>query len=257
MKTTFGNAALVAALMFLASLLSGCGGGGGGGSAPSVSPLAGVWSGTLTDASGKNLSLETEHVASGATIRGSARIVADDGSIYHGALSGTETAAGMDWSVDFRDSLGIVDFKGTRNGKNLTLTYSPRATPGSSGTGALNMTEAGGVDLHGTYQVDWIANNQTGSFQFTVVNDAGVNTITYLQVQVVNGLMVFGGSCIGSTISVGAKVLAGPTGSPLNLVQMHFGGAPVGSSAVVSGTQTVQSVTTLIQGLYKLTKISG
>lgn len=202
------------------------------------------------------MNLETEHVVSGTTIKGNARIVAGDGSIYHGALSGTLTAAGMDWSVDFRDPLGIVDFKGTRNGNNMTLTYAPRATPGASGSGTLNMTPAGDVDLHGTYQVDWIANNQTGTFQFTVVNDSGVNSIAYLQVQVVNGLMVFGGSCIGSTISVGAKVLTSAPG-PANLVQMHFGGALTGSSALVSGTQTVQSTTTPIQGEYRLTKVSG
>jgi hypothetical protein len=38
---------------------------------------------------------------------------------------------------------------------------------------------------------------------------------------------------------------------------MHFGGALTGSSAPVSGSQTVQSGVTPIQGEYKLTKISG
>ncbi|MEO8753906.1 MAG: hypothetical protein ABI624_14650 [Casimicrobiaceae bacterium] len=260
MKIAIGKSALLVASAMLAACLAGCGGGGSGsdsGVSPVVSPLAGVWSGTLTDAAGNNFSLETEHVVSGAAIKGSARIVATDGSIYHGALSGTETAAGMDWSVDFRDSLGLLDFKGTRNGKNLTLTYAPRATPGAPGNGTLNFSQAGGADLRGTYQVDWIANKQTGSFLITVVNDSGVNSIAYLQVQVVNGLMVFGGSCIGSTISVGAKVLAGATGSPVSLVQMHFGGTAVGSPGFVSGTSTAQSVVTPIQGEFRLTKVSG
>lgn len=239
----------------LVGLLGGCG--GGGGSDSTVSPLAGVWTGTLADPSGTNMTLETEHVATGAAIRGSARMVAGDGSIHHGALSGTETTAGMDWTVDFKGSVGIVDFKGTRNGRNMTLTYARRATPGASGTGALNLTQAGGIDLRGTYNVDWIANNQAGSFQFTVVNDAGVNAVPYQEVQLVNALMAFSGSCIGSTISVAATVFAGVPGNTFTQITMHFGGAAAGSSGLVTGTQTVQTTATQILGQYKLTKVSG
>ena len=45
------------------------------------------------------------------SIKGTTRIVAEDGTMSRAALTGTETAAGMDWTADFRRTLGIVDFR--------------------------------------------------------------------------------------------------------------------------------------------------
>lgn len=261
MRSTSGTSALLLGSVLLVAVLSGCGGGGGSGSAdptsPATSALQGVWTGTLTDASGRVAIFETEHVATGTAIKGSARVVDDDGTIHHGVLSGTETTAGVELSVDFRDPLGIVDFRGTRNAKNLTLSYTQRAPGIGSGTGSLNQVQSVFNDLQGTYQVDWTANNQSGSFQFTVATPSGVNTIPFVQIPVVNGLMVFGGSCIGSTIAVGTKILAVGTGGSVNLVQMHFGEAPAGASGTVAGSQTIGAAVTQLQGSYKLTKVSS
>ena len=105
--------------------------------------------------------------------------------------------------------------------------------------------------------MDWSANNQSGTFQFIVVSQSGVNTIPYLQVPMVNGLMIFGGSCIGTTLATGAKILTTAQGGAFNLVQMHFGETQAGSSGTVAGMQNANAAPTPIQGSYKLTRISS
>lgn len=240
----------------LPGFLAACG--GGGDSAPlATSPLDGVWTGTLTDASGKVFTIENEHIASGAAIKGTARIVAGDGTIHHGTLIGTETAAGMDWSADFRGTLGIVDFRGTRNGTSMTLAYTQRGTTPGSGTGALTLAKTGTVDLHGTYQVDWTANNQSSNFQFTVVNQGLVNTIPQIDILLVDSYMGFFGSCVGSTISIGTSVFAGARSGTYTQIDMHFSAVEAGASGTVTGKESAPGVAVPINGTYKLTKISG
>lgn len=244
-------------VIVLPGFLAACGGGDGD-SAPLVaSPIEGVWAGKLTDASGNVLTIENEHVASGASIKGTTRIVAEDGTIHHGALTGTETAAGMDWTADFRGTLGVVDFRGTRNGKSMTLAYTQRGTTPGSGTGTLTLAKNGTVDLRGTYQVDWTANNQSGNFQFTVVPQGFVNTIPQVDILLLDSYMGFLGSCVGSTISISTSVFAGARSGAYSLVEMHFSAVDAGASGTVSGKETAPGVTVPIKGTYKLTKVSG
>ncbi len=222
-----------------------------------TNPLEGIWTGTLTDASGRTYTIENEHVASGTAVKGTARLVADDGTIHHGALTGTQTTAGMDWSADFRGTLGLVDFRGTRNGKSMTLTYAQRGTPSVSGTGTLAFAKTGGAGLPGTYQVDWSANGQTGSFQFTVVSQGGTNTVPMVDMLLLDSYMGFFGSCIGTTISLGTSVFTGASSGAYSIVRMQFSAVEVGASGTVSGDTQAQGKTTPINGTFKLTRVSS
>jgi hypothetical protein len=244
-------------VVVLSGFLAACGGGGDGDAPVVASPLEGVWTGKLTDAAGNVYTIESEHIASGASIKGATRIVAEDGTIHHGALTGTETAAGMDWSADFRGTLGVVDFRGTRNGKSMTLAYTQRGTTPGSGTGTLTLAKTGTVDLRGTYQVDWIANGQSGNFQFTVVSPGFVNTIPQVDILVFDSYMGFFGSCVGATISVGTSVFTGAASGAYTLVKMHFSAVEAGASGTITGTTSSGGASTPIKGTYKLTKISG
>lgn len=215
-------------VLFLTGIfaVAGCGGGGGG-STTGASPQEGLFTGSYVDETGGSVTVETEQYRRGNQINGTVRMVKGT-EIYHGLFTGIIDETGVHWTTQLAGEEGSVSAHVNDAGE-LDLVSQGASVTGGQGQ-VLRSGDATTDNLSGQYTLSWNAEGQSGSFQLTITNEGGMDTVPFMWVKLSdnNAFEVFG-TVIGNTVSLKILIAAGNPVGGTNVLRAVFAPTTFGS----------------------------
>jgi hypothetical protein len=213
---------------------------------------SGIYRGTLQTRQNQTITIELEQVHRNNTITGNVRIIHPD-ELMHGKIQGNVTTTGIEADMDMGERHGVFKIRATGRRDELRVTFDHGARFLGQGEGVLKRVANNAEDLSGTYELDWVAGNQNGSFNIEIIYANGQN-----QLVATSDLFPFSGVGIegaitGDTLSLRTFVFAGML---VGTAEVNYGPAKITDTGNWTGKISEGQGHVNTSGTYTLTKIT-